>query len=284
MATTEVDILIARARRKLALKKKEEQKKIISEEIGKVDKKVVDTHLISNRALEKATEALEVAKTISKQKGEKGDDGYTPIKGKDYYTPEEIKEIKKEVTPIKGKDYFDGKDGKKGRDGKDGTRGLRGLPGKDGKDGRNGKDGKDGRDGSPDTPYEIRDKLSSLRGNERLDAKHIKNLEKQIDLRVTTFGGNSGGGSSTEVDPVYTADKPSIVFSYNGDVALEYTGDNITKITKNIDGVITETDLAYEYTGGLLTKLTKTKDGVSKYKTLTYTDGLLTNISAWEEV
>ena len=272
MATTEVDILIARARRKLALKKKEEQKKIISEEIGKVDKKVVDTHLISNRALEKATEALEVAKTTSKQKGEKGDDGYTPIKGKDYYTPEEIKEIKKEVTPIKGKDYFDGKDGKKGRDGKDGTRGLRGLPGKDGKD------------GSPDTPYEIRDKLSSLRGNERLDAKHIKNLEKQIDLRVTTFGGNSGGGSSTEVDPVYTADKPSIVFSYNGDVALEYTGDNITKITKDIDGVITETDLAYEYTGGLLTKLTKTKDGVSKYKTLTYTDGLLTNISAWKEV
>ena len=48
--------------------------------------------------------------------------------------------------------------------------------------------------------------------------------------------------------------------------------------------MITETDLAYEYTGGLLTKLTKTKDGVSKYKTLTYTSGVLTNISAWEEV
>ena len=79
-------------------------------------------------------------------------------------------------------------------------------------------------------------------------------------------------------------DKPTIVFSYNGDVALEYTGDDITKITKNVDGTITETDLAYEYTGGLLTKLTKTKDGVSKYKTLTYTGGVLTNISAWEEV
>ena len=224
---------------------------------------------------------------LIKIKGDRGEDGYTPIKGKDYYTPEEIKEIKKEVTPIKGKDYFDGKDGKNGRDGKngkDGARGLRGLSGRDGKDGRNGKDGKDGKDGSPDTPYEIRDKLSSLKGNERLDAKHIKNLEKQIDLRVTTFGGNSGGGSSTEVDPVYTADKPTIVFSYNGDVALEYTGDDITKITKDIDGVITETDLAYEYTGGLLTKLTKTKDGVSKYKTLTYTSGVLTNISAWEEV
>jgi hypothetical protein len=278
MATTEVDILIARARRKLALKKKEEQKKIISEEIDKVDKKVIDTHLISNRALEKATEALEMAKTTSKQKGEKGDDGYTPIKGKDYYTPEEIKEIKKEVTPIKGKDYFDGKDGK---DGKDGIRGLRGLPGKDGKDGKSGRDGKDGKDGSPDTPYEIRDKLSSLKGNERLDAKAIKNLEKQIGLKITSLGGSSGGGSSTEVDPVYTADKSSIVFSYNGDVTLEYTGDNITKITKNVDGTITETDLAYEYTGGLLTKLTKTKDGVSKYKTLTYTSGVLTNISAW---
>ena len=283
MATTEVDILIARARRKLALKKKEEQKKIISEEIDKVDKKVIDTHLISNRALEKATEALEVAKTTSKQKGDNGGDGYTPIKGKDYYTPEEIKEIKKEVTPIKGKDYFDGKDGKSIA-GPVGPRGFRGLSGRDGKDGRNGKDGKDGKDGSPDTPYEIRDKLSSLKGNERLDAKAIKNLEKQIELSVTSLGGGSGGGSSTEVDPVYTADKPSIVFSYNGDVALEYTGDDITKVTKDIDGVITETDLVYEYTGGLLTKLTKTKDGVSKYKTLTYTGGVLAGVSAWVEI
>ena len=46
-------------------------------------------------------------------KGDKGKDGYTPIKGKDYF------DGKDGYTPIKGKDYFDGKDGKDGRDGKD---------------------------------------------------------------------------------------------------------------------------------------------------------------------
>ena len=140
---------------------------------------------------------------LIKIKGDRGEDGYTPIKGKDYYTPEEVKEIKKEVTPVKGKDYFDGKDGKNGRDGKDGkdgARGLRGLSGKDGKDGRNGKDGKDGKDGSPDTPYEIRDKLSSLKGNERLDAKAIKNLAKEMGS--VTFTGMGGGTSQTVTEHI----------------------------------------------------------------------------------
>jgi len=242
---------------------------------------------LANRKKRKEEIKEEIEKSLEKIKGKDGEDGYTPVKGKDYYTPEEIKEIKKEVTPVKGKDYFDGKDGKsivgpRGPIGPRGPRGLKGEPGENGKSIK-GPKGDKGEDGSPDTPYEIRDKLSTLKGNERLDAKAIKNLEKQIDLKITSLGGSSGG-SSTEVDPVYTADKSNIVFSYNGDVALEYTGDDITKITKNVDGTITETDLAYEYTGGLLTKLTKTKDGVSKYKTLTYTGTQLTNISAWSEV
>jgi len=45
---------------------------------------------------------------------EKGDKGDTPIKGVDYFTPEDIEiikdGIKEEVTPIKGVDYFDGVD------------------------------------------------------------------------------------------------------------------------------------------------------------------------------
>lgn len=54
------------------------------------------------------------------------------------------------------------------------------LP-KDGKDGTNGKDGKEGtpgRDGSPDEPSEVRDKLETLKDDERLDASAIKGLEK----------------------------------------------------------------------------------------------------------
>lgn len=55
---------------------------------------------------------------IQSLKGDKGDTGYTPVKGKDYFTTSEINALanyvksvtKSEVTPIKGKDYFDGKD------------------------------------------------------------------------------------------------------------------------------------------------------------------------------
>ena len=70
----------------------------------------------------------------------KGDDGYSPIKGQDYFTQEDISEFiekstpvkgedyftEKEINdffekvkPIKGKDYFDGKDGKIPEYGKD---------------------------------------------------------------------------------------------------------------------------------------------------------------------
>lgn len=42
--------------------------------------------------------------------GIKGQDGYTPVKGQDYFTDKEIKSFKKDITPKKGKDYFTEKD------------------------------------------------------------------------------------------------------------------------------------------------------------------------------
>lgn len=49
---------------------------------------------------------------------------------------------------------------------------------KDGKDGVSGKDGLPGKDGSPDTAVEVRDKLETLEGDERLDAQHIKGWDR----------------------------------------------------------------------------------------------------------
>ena len=40
----------------------------------------------------------------------KGDDGYTPVKGVDYWTEEELAQIKEEIRPILGKDYLTGDD------------------------------------------------------------------------------------------------------------------------------------------------------------------------------
>ncbi len=50
---------------------------------------------------------IKLVKKISK--GNKGDIGYSPIKGKDYFTKKEVDDFKKEITPKKGKDYKDGK-------------------------------------------------------------------------------------------------------------------------------------------------------------------------------
>lgn len=52
--------------------------------------------------------------------------------------------------------------------------------GKDGVSGKDGLDGKPGKDGSPDQPQEIRNKLETLKDNERLDASAIKNLPEFI--------------------------------------------------------------------------------------------------------
>lgn len=50
-------------------------------------------------------------------KGEPGKDGYTPIKGKDYFDGQDGAAGKDGYTPQKGVDYFDGKDGTNGKDG-----------------------------------------------------------------------------------------------------------------------------------------------------------------------
>ena len=65
-------------------------------------------------------------------KGPKGADGYTPVKGVDYF---DGKDGTAGYTPVKGVDYFDGKDGEDGSDGKTPVKGV------DYFDGTNGKDG-----------------------------------------------------------------------------------------------------------------------------------------------
>ena len=106
-----------------------------------------------------ATEILNDPEYKASIKGDKGDTGYTPVRGVDYWTdadkqivstqaeeaaeataatmlsdPEYKASIKGDpgepgYTPIKGVDYFDGQDGQPGRDGQDGA------PGQDGQDG-----------------------------------------------------------------------------------------------------------------------------------------------------
>lgn len=65
----------------------------------------------------------------------KGNDGYSPVKGKDYFTPQEIQEIISFIqsnvhdgyTPVKGTDYVDGYTPVKGKDYFDGRKGEPGY-------------------------------------------------------------------------------------------------------------------------------------------------------------
>lgn len=128
-----------------------------------------------------------VLKSVRGTQGEKGDGGDVGVKGDK---------------------------GERGEQGKQGTQGIRGEMGERGEKGERGTDGikgTDGKDGSPDTQEMVRDKLESLRGDERLSVdavKGMKELIKEIPERPTTtvFGGRqrryvkfsfSGDGATT---------------------------------------------------------------------------------------
>lgn len=125
--------------------------------------------------------------------GKDGADGYTPIKGVDYFDGSNGKDGedgKDGYTPVKGVDYFDGKDGEDGKDGSNGNDGISPtvevttitgghrvkitdangstvfdvMNGVDGKNGADGKDGEDGKDGNS-ASITVDDELSNTSTN-----------------------------------------------------------------------------------------------------------------------
>lgn len=74
-------------------------------------------------------------------------------------------------------------------------------------------------------------------------------------------------------------------------MALGEDGNTARRIKVNADGSLaisssgsTNASLVLEYTGDDLTKITKTINGVSYERTLSYTDGKLTGVSSWGEI
>lgn len=109
-------------------------------------------------------EAINMALTQAKESGEfDGKDGYTPVKGVDYFDGINGKDGADGYTPIKGVDYFDGQPGKNG------------APGKDGADGQPGKDGIPGADGK--TPVKGEDYWTDEDKQEIID-----DVLEQIDI------------------------------------------------------------------------------------------------------
>ena len=115
----------------------------------------------------------------------KGKDGYSPIKGQDYFTAREIKEIiaivKREATPVKGKDYWTNKEL---------AEAIRAVSSsvKVPKDGKDGADGVDGQDGTtPDARAVAIDAvtlLESFDGDSRLSATALRDFEEALDIAL----------------------------------------------------------------------------------------------------
>lgn len=114
---------------------------------------------------------------------------------------------------------------------------LQGIPGRD------GMHGKDGRDGSPDDPQEIKNKLQSLKGDDRLDASAIKNLPTQIGgMKRSGSGVNfifnetpSGtvNGTNTSFTLANTPKAGTLLFFVNGQL-LTAGGEDYSLSTRTI--------------------------------------------------
>jgi hypothetical protein len=106
----------------------ENNTQILNSSIQKGSSDIVQSVEQLKPELQKSSDATsKMVEFLSEMKGEKGDpgkDGYTPEKGKDYYTKEEIAEVVKEIqdsiripedgldayTPVRGEDYFTDED------------------------------------------------------------------------------------------------------------------------------------------------------------------------------
>ena len=86
---------------------------------------------------------------------------------------------------------------------------------------QDGKVGEKGKDGSPDTPKEIKGKLETLTGDERLDASAIKNLPKPI------IGGGQSYTGLVKVDSTGTPGTLEDKLIAGSNITLTKTNDTI---------------------------------------------------------
>jgi hypothetical protein len=203
----------------------------------------------STEAIEEAKNAIESLEKIKGDQGAQGDKGDQGEKGE------------------KGDQGERGEKGEPGRNGKDGLDGQDGLDGLDGANGENGKDGADGKDGSPDTAEDIRNKLQSLKDDDRLPAsaikdlftqEHFDNLEKSFEQRfadaLNRIRLTAGSGRSSTVvaalddltDVVISSPSSGQLLQFNGtnwvNATVSGTGDVTAALSFGTDNVVIRSD------------------------------------------
>ena len=198
---------------KLAEKEEKEAKREAEKQAKEAEKEKKENE-------SRQSEVRVVREIISKfetAKGNPGNDGYTPERGKDYWTENDKKELideiwkkvviptpKDGITPEAGIDYPSYQEVQTWVEDA-----VASIPRPKEVDLVKVADavlkmvvipapipGAPGKDGSPDTPENIKEKLESLKGDDRLDARAIKNLPK------TQIGGGHGPNSLKHLEDV----------------------------------------------------------------------------------
>jgi hypothetical protein len=190
-------------------------------------------------------------------------DGYTPIKGKDYFDGKDVDEnqiIKNVLSKIKIKD---GKDADEKKILEKLLKIIK-LP-ENGYTPVKGKDYFDGKDGSPDTPEQIANKLNTL--EEKVEIKVIKGLEtyfnninKKIQEVKSQKSSSGSGGSSNTIHESRAVDSAttSITLQYN-------VANNGNKIFIGYSGGVIEKDVHYTVSGKNITLLETLQDNTYLY-------------------
>lgn len=195
----------------------------------------------------------------------------TPVKGVDYFTDKEVKEIIKASTPKRGVDYFTPSDVKyliKQATPKKGVhyltekeieRMLKKITPKKGKDYDDGKDGVTKtvivKDETKIPAEKVRDLLESLKGTSRLSMKAIKGLDETIRRLEIAIANKSGGSSIGGTGGGGSSTPPDLsgYVPYTGATGDVNLGSN--GITLNdITIAMTEGSVPYIGAGGLMSQ------------------------------
>lgn len=229
-------------------------------------------------SLAKDLKMLEAFKNIATMKGEPG---HTPIKGKDYFTENEVNQWLRAITPVKGVHYFTDSEiqsildvltPKKGIhyfDGKDG-KGIPGTAGRDGKDAtvdydllalkvsqlipqpENGKDAEfDLESASEAIVRYIKENkilhIADLKGYERfaIDSKKPRKSEKfdMSDQRWHGASTSSGTAANPQV-PSGTINGVNVTFSISGTISALFLNSGF-QMPSGVDYTLSNTTITF---------------------------------------
>ena len=249
------------------------------EMIDKIENYMIDPEKAVFEAILEFKESLDKI-NIDKIESLQGIDGITPVKGVDYMTEKEAKDLEHFILdrlPTKGVDYpnlVQVKAEIKKQVSKIKT--IKGDKG-DSVKGKDGKQGKDGNDGSPDTPIEIVKKIQTIKEDKKklqikdinglkdrlkkneLNENDIDSLRKEIGaIRVTLPTGFGGGATKfSELSDVSIADVlADQSVKWNGTSWIPYTPTDLDEQTlQSVTNFGASTSVQSTFSSGLLSGL-----------------------------